>query len=110
MAIFQIKKSVNDAYYFNLVTGDDNAVILRSELYNTKAGCKNGITSVQSNAPLDARYAHLVASNGYYYFNLKAGNGEIIGTSLMYATSADRDLVAKLVKTQAPTALTEDLS
>lgn len=110
MAIFQIKKSTNEAYYFNLLATGDKAVILRSELYNTKAGCKTGIASVQANASSDSRYDRLVATNAQYYFNLKAGNGEIIGTSLMYATSTARDQVIELVKAQAPFADTEDLS
>ena len=44
----------------------------------------NGIQSVQTNSPVDARYDRKEASDGRPFFNLKAGNHQIIGTSQMY--------------------------
>jgi len=110
MALFQIQKAKNDEFYFILRATGNNETILKSEMYRTKSGCSNGITSVKNNVPLDNRYDRLTAKNGQYYFNLKAANGEVIGTSELYNTTASRDHGIDLVKAQAPTAGTEDLT
>lgn len=47
---FEIKKSKNDQFYFNLKAGNGE-IIATSESYTTKQGCKNGIESVKINAP-----------------------------------------------------------
>jgi len=80
MGKFIITKRTNGEYQFNLEAANGR-VILTSEGYATKAGCNKGIESVKTNAPTDARYDRKIAKNGAYYFNLKAANGEIIGTS-----------------------------
>lgn len=43
-------------------------------------------------------------TNGKYYFNLKATNGQIIGSSQMYADESGRDNGIASVKTNAPDA------
>jgi uncharacterized protein YegP (UPF0339 family) len=110
MAEFQIKPSANSEYYFNLLSTGNHKVILKSETYTTKSSCENGISSVKQNAPVDSRYEKLTARNGQHYFNLKAANGQVIGTSEMYVTEAGRDSGIDLVKEQAPTAGTTDLT
>lgn len=47
---FEIKKSTNDKYYFNLKAGNGE-VIATSEMYAAKSSCQNGIESVKTNAP-----------------------------------------------------------
>jgi uncharacterized protein YegP (UPF0339 family) len=54
-------------------------------------GCKNGISSCQTNGKADSSFEKNVAKDGSFYFNLKAGNGQIIGKSEMYTTEAARD-------------------
>ena len=103
MGKFILKKRSNGEYQFNLEAANGQ-VILTSEGYTAKASCQNGIASVKTNAPLDNRYDRKEAKNGKYYFNLKAGNGEIIGTSQMYSSTAERDNGIESVKTNAPTA------
>lgn len=103
MGKFIITKRKNGEYQFNLEVGNGQT-ILSSEGYATKAGCKNGIASVKTNAPIDSRYDKRNSSNSQYYFNLKAGNGEIIGTSEMYTTSTARDNGIESVKSNAPDA------
>ncbi|MCZ4224965.1 YegP family protein [Pedobacter rhodius] len=107
MGKFIITKRKNGEYQFNL-EASNGQVILTSEGYNTKASCNKGIDSVKANAPLDARYERKIAKNGQYYFNLKAGNGEIIGTSQMYASISDRDNGIESVKVNAPEANVTD--
>lgn len=103
MGKFIITKRKNGDYQFNLKAGNGQ-VILTSQGYSTKSGCKNGIESVKTNSPFDSRYDKRIAVNSQYYFNLKAGNGEIIGTSEMYTTAAARDNGIESVKNNAPNA------
>lgn len=103
MGKFIITKRKNNDYQFNLKAGNGQ-VILTSQGYATKSGCKNGIESVKTNSPFDSRYERMTSSNSQNYFNLKAGNGEIIGTSEMYTTSTARDNGIESVKSNAPEA------
>lgn len=84
-AQFEIKKSKNGQFYFNLKAGNGETV-LTSEQYTSKAGAKNGIASVKSNAGKDSRYESKVAKNGKHFFVLKAGNHQVIGVSETYNT------------------------
>lgn len=110
MATFQIKKANDGQYFFNLVNNAGDEVLLRSELYGQKASCHTGINSVKTNAPLDERYDRKTAVNGKYFFTLKARNGEIIGTSILYDTTSTRDARIEIVKKEAPDAPVQDLS
>jgi len=110
MARFEIKKASDGQFIFHLNETETGRIILRSERYKAKSSCERGIGSVKTNAPNDSRYERLYASNGQYYFNLKAANGEIIGTSKMFDTSKERDEDIRLVKAQAPDASVVDLS
>lgn len=106
---FQIKKSSDNQFYFNLKAGNGE-IILTSEMYKAKNSAENGIASVKTNAPIDSRYDKKSATNGQFYFNLKAANSEVIGTSEMYTTSSARDNGIQSVKQNAPGATIEDLT
>jgi uncharacterized protein YegP (UPF0339 family) len=82
--------------------------ILVSERYYTKADCKDGIASVKTNSAYDFRFIRLVSGNRKYYFTLKAGNGEVIGTSEMYNTEESRDDGIAAVKLNGPHATVDD--
>ncbi|MEE1946349.1 YegP family protein [Pedobacter sp. KR3-3] len=107
MGKFIITKRKNGEFQFNL-EATNGQVILTSEGYVAKSSCKAGIDSVKTNAPLDARYAREIAKNDKYYFNLKAGNGEVIGTSQMYASVYNREKGIESVKANAPEAIIVD--
>jgi len=95
--------SMNDKEQFSFVLKAANAqVILRSQQYESKASAQRGVASVQSNAPLDNRYELSTASDGRFYFNLKAGNNQVIGTSQMYAAEAGRTTGIESVKANGP--------
>lgn len=106
---FELYKGTGGQYRFRLKAGNGE-IILASEAYTTKAGAENGIASVRTNAPIDARYVRKTASNGKHYFNLRAGNNEVIGTSEMYNSAAARDKGIESVKSNAPTAPVVDLT
>ncbi|MFD2918113.1 YegP family protein [Terrimonas rubra] len=101
MVKFVTKTGSNGQYYFSL-KADNGQKILSSEGYTTKAACLGGIDSVKANAKDDSRYDKKVSTNQKYYFNLKAANGQIIGTSEIYESSSGRDNGIESVKSNAP--------
>lgn len=106
---FVLSKSNGGQFYFNLKAGNGE-IILTSETYTSKQGATNGIESVRANAPLDERYERKTASDGSPYFILKAANGETLGRSEMYSSTAARDNGIASVKANAPSASVEDLT
>ena len=84
---FELFVGADDQFYFHLLAGNGE-LVLDSEGYTTKAAAKNGIESVVENGLNSERYEILEAVNGQYYFNLKAGNHEIIGTSELYTSKS----------------------
>lgn len=109
MGKFVIKKRINGEFQFNL-KASNGQVILTSEGYTTKIACENGIASVRTNSQDESKYDKKTSTNGKYYFNLKAGNGQIIGTSEMYESASGRDNGIESVKSNAPSAEVEDLT
>lgn len=95
---FERKKTDAGNFRFTLKAGNGE-VILTSQNYASAAACDGGIASVQSNCAMDERYEKLEASDGRPYFNLKAGNHQIIGSSQMYSSAASRDNGIESVKT-----------
>lgn len=104
---FVISKRSNGDFQFNLKAGNGQ-VILASQGYADKGGCRNGIESVKKNSPDDARYERKTSSNGKWFFNLLAGNSQVIGTSEMYESEASRENGIASVKTHAPDATVVD--
>ncbi len=109
MAKFEIYKDKRGEFRFRLKAGNGQTILV-SEGYAAKSGCNNGIESVRKNSADDARYDRLTTSNGKPYFNLKAGNSQVIGTSEMYSSTSAMENGINSVKTNAPKATVEDLS
>ena len=95
---YSLQQNAKGQYQFALKAGN-NETILTSEAYESKASAEKGIASVQTNSALDERYDRKVAKDGRPYFNLKAGNHQIIGTSQMYSSTASMENGIKSVKT-----------
>ena len=83
MGKFVISKRKNGEFQFNLVAGNGE-IVLTSEGYASKPSCMNGVKSVMKNAADVKRFEPKVAKNGKFHFNLKATNGQVIGSSEMY--------------------------
>ncbi len=79
--IFQSEQ--DQKHYFNFQT-DEGEILLRSQGYTTEAGRDNGIASVMKNASDANKYQTKSSKDGRYYFNLRAANGQVIGTSRMF--------------------------
>lgn len=107
MAKFEITTRKNGEFQFNLIAGNGQT-ILSSEGYSSKAACMNGVESVRKNSQEDQRFERLEAKNGKFYFNLKATNGQIIGSSQMYEAMASRENGIQSVMKNAPSAVIDD--
>ena len=90
------------ASWFDLINGKDKQfrfvlkaangeAILTSEQYQTRASAENGIASVRANCGTDSRYDLQSSANGKFYFNLRAANQQVIGTSEMYESEKGRE-------------------
>ena len=104
---FELSKGSNGQFKFVLKAGNAET-ILTSEMYKAKPSAQNGIASVQKNCTEDKRYEKKTASNGKEYFNLKAANAQVIGTSQMYASAASRDKGIASVKTNGTSTTVKD--
>ncbi len=82
-AKFEVKKSRNRKFYFNLLSGNGE-IVLTSQMYANRSSCIKGIKSVQTNARSKDRYQSRKAKSGREMFVLKAGNHRVIGTSQLY--------------------------
>ena len=107
MGKFVISKRKNGEFQFNLKAGNGQT-ILASEGYTTKAACENGVESVKKNAAEDSNYERKNSSSGKFHFNLKAGNGQVIGSSEMYESAAGMENGIESVKKNAPDATVEE--
>jgi uncharacterized protein YegP (UPF0339 family) len=107
MGKFVVTKRTNGEFQFKLNAGNGQT-ILTSEGYASKSGCEGGIESVRKNSKDDTQYDRKTSTNGKPYFNLKATNGQIIGTSEMYESEAGRDGGIDSVKANAAEAAVDD--
>lgn len=106
---FEIYKDKAGERRFRLKAGNGE-VILASEGYKTMASCKKGVASVMKNGAVEARFAKSTTKNGKFMFNLKATNGQVIGTSETYESEKSRDNgIASVIK-NAPEAKIVDMT
>lgn len=104
---FELSRSSDGQYRF-VLKADNAETLLTSELYHAKGSAENGIASVQVNCGADARYEKKIASNGKHYFNLKAANHQVIGTSQMYASADARDAGIASVRSNGTSTTVKD--
>lgn len=106
---FEISQAKDGQYRFSLKAGNGE-VILTSELYKAKPSAQVGIESVQKNCTDDIRYERLTAKNGKPYFNLKAANHQVIGTSQLYSSDQSREKGIDSVKNNGVSTTIKDLT
>ena len=107
MSKFIISTRINDEFQFNL-KAENGQVILTSQGYTTKASCENGIESVRANSAAIENFECSKSSDNRDYFNLKAANHQVIGTSEMYSSKTAMDTGIASVMKNAPLAIIED--
>ena len=101
MGKFVIRKT-NTGIKFDLKAGNGE-VIATSEVYNSEDACRNGIASVQKNAPVanvedqtvegyaeqkHPKFEVYEDKGGEFRFRLKATNGQVIAVSEGYTAKA----------------------
>jgi uncharacterized protein YegP (UPF0339 family) len=106
---YELKNTGTGKFHFSLKAGN-HEVILSSQTYTDKASAENGIGSVRENGTHDARFERKLSAVGEPYFNLKASNGQIIGTSEMYESEAERDNGIKSVAKHCLSTQVKDLT
>lgn len=104
---FELSKSKDGQFRFVLKAANAE-IILTSELYKSRSSAEKGIASVQNNCSEDDRFERKKSVNGKYFFNLKAANHQIIGTSQMYTTAQSRESGLNSVKTNGATKTVKD--
>ena len=97
-----VVKEVKTGFKFDLKAGNGE-VIVTSEVYASEAACRNGVASVQKNAPVAAvenqtvegyavekhpKFEVYADKAGEFRFRLKATNGQIIAVSEGYKAMA----------------------
>ncbi len=95
---FEMFQGQDGNIYFHLLAANGQKV-LASEGYGSWSAAAQGIASCQANGVDAASYELLMAKNGQWYFNLKAANGEIVGTSELYATQSNAERAVTVVST-----------
>lgn len=94
---YELNANVDGQYSFVLKAANSE-VILCSQMYASKGTAEGGISSVQRHSPLEEGYERKDATDGRFYFNLKAANHQVVGTSQMYQSTAGRDKGIESVK------------
>jgi len=98
--MFELKKS-GEKYHFVLKAGNGQ-VILSSQMYASKSGAMNGIESVKKNCGDENCWERKTAANGKFHFNIKSTNGQIIGSSQMYAAESGMNNGIESIMKNAP--------
>lgn len=104
---FTLKKTDKGNFVFNL-KASNGQVILTSQPYSDKRGAMNGVESARKNGGADKNFERRTASNGQFYFVLKAANTQIIGQSEMYAAKASMENGIASVMRNVPSAILQD--
>lgn len=100
--MFELKKS-GDKFHF-VLKASNGQVILSSQMYASKASAMTGIESVKKNAANENSFERKTAKNGKFHFSIKSSNGQIVGTSQMYAAESGMNNGIQSVMKNAPRA------
>ena len=89
-ARFDVFRGADERYYFNLHAANGE-IVLSSQGYTTEEAALSATFSVAENGVNEARYDVNEAADGSFYFNLKARNGRVIGTSETYVSRSNAE-------------------
>lgn len=106
---FELYTDKGGEFRFRLKAGNGEN-IGSSEGYKAKASAANGIESVKKNATDPSRFEVFEGKNDKWYFNLKAGNHEVILSSQGYSSKSGAEGGTESVANNAPDAPVEDLT
>lgn len=86
-ARFTVFEGADGRFFFNL-RAKNGQIVLQSQGYTTEAAAYNGTFSVANYGTNSARYDIRQSASGAYYFNIKAENGQVVGTSQTYSSKS----------------------
>lgn len=96
-----------EPFSFSFVN-NEGEMMVKSENYSAKKNAVNGIESVKKNCQKDDRYELKESKNGKFFFNIKASNGQVVGTSALFASEAARSKAIAELKSDGPDAAVEE--
>ena len=105
---FEIYTDSAGQHRFRLRAGNGE-VVLVSEGYKRRINARKGVASVQRNVLRDERFERRTTRSGAPMFNLRASNGQVIGTSEAYASLEAREDGIDAVRRAAPLATVAEL-
>lgn len=107
---FEIFKSDHSGKFYFRLKSRNGQVILQSQAYEAKSSAENGASSVAKHCRDAACYESKQTANGKWHFNLKSSNGQIIGSSQMYASQSTMKAGMEAIQRVAPIARVVDLT
>lgn len=108
-AYYDLKTRGVNRYCFSLKAGN-HEVILTSRVYGTKEDALEAVESVRRNSADRLRYERKLTTDSSPYFVLLAEDGEIIGLSEIYTSSAARENGIASVMSNGPTTSVKGLA
>jgi uncharacterized protein len=108
-AHFELKKTTNGQFMFNLKAGNGE-IILTGSMHKDKEAATRDIEVVRNGAANEARYERKTASNGQHFFVLKSETGDTAGRSEQYASASGMENGIASVKKNAPAATVKEAS
>ncbi|HVV85700.1 MAG TPA: DUF1508 domain-containing protein [Kofleriaceae bacterium] len=82
------------SYVFQFVSAAGETLV-DSQDYSSRTAALNGLVSVMDNGAQESRYTVVAGADGKAHFELHATNGQVIGTSQVYASKADAGTAVK---------------
>jgi uncharacterized protein len=90
MMKFEVYKGNNDDLSFRLVD-DKGKTLLSGDGYRQKEVILNNIETVKKNLPLNGSIEMKSTPQGKYFFNVKGGYGQLVGSSIEFESPELRD-------------------
>lgn len=106
---FELYEDRAGKYRFRLKLGNGQ-IVLASQSFEQRESAENAIASVKKNASNYNQYERKQTSSGGFMFNLKASNGQVIGTSESYHSASARDKGIEAIMRSVGDASVENLS
>lgn len=106
---FELSQSGPRIYTFRL-RASNGLVILSSRDHGSKQDALQGIESARHSAMIDACFERLVSARGEAYFRLMGAQGELIGSSQMYASRTTMEIGIASVVRNGPSAVLIDMA
>ncbi len=107
--VFQVKSNEEQQFFFNLVDGDGNVLLLSAE-YPERQELEKAIADVRVGSLMGNQIAAGKTKSGETFFVIKDGSGQIIAKSALFSSQMLFDNALHSVKDNACVAEIADLT